>query len=376
MNEQEALERMVAPGTRRPGKYREGVIQIWVTRACDKACYSCTQGSNLAGNPGFITPALFEQACLSLKDYFGVVGMFGGNPTMHPHFERLCEIMRDIIPFEQRGLWCNSLRGKGAAARKTFNPAVSNLNVHLDREAYDEFKRDWPEAHVFGLETDSRHSPPFVAMKDVLKRECGTCAGIGSLPDSLQRHDEQHFQYCPQCDGTGKVFDESRAWDLISNCDINQHWSAMIGVFRGELRAWFCEIAGAQAMLHQDEPGYPDTGERFTEYKCYLLPNNTGYGFSSKEIPEQAIEVEWWQLPMMAFSGQVRKHCFDCGVPLRGYGQLSQADDSSTVEQTSETHADIYRPKRRDRKVEIVTDLVQLGKPLTKMIDYLGNAKR
>ena len=36
MNEQECLERMVAPGTRRPGKYREGVVQVWITRACDQ----------------------------------------------------------------------------------------------------------------------------------------------------------------------------------------------------------------------------------------------------------------------------------------------------------------------------------------------------
>ena len=79
---------------------------------------------------------------------------------------------------------------------------------------------------------------------------------------------------------------------------------------------------------------------------------------------------------MQQFAGQVRKHCHECGVPMRGYGQLSQAPDHSSGEQTSETHMDVYRPKRRDRPVEVVSELVQLGKPLDSMIDYLGNARR
>jgi hypothetical protein len=66
MNEQEALAKMVAPGDRRPTKWRGGVIQIHVTRACDLACYNCTQGSNLAGRVPFMSPAHFEQAVLSL----------------------------------------------------------------------------------------------------------------------------------------------------------------------------------------------------------------------------------------------------------------------------------------------------------------------
>jgi len=314
MNEQQALQKMIAPGTPRPGKYRSGVIQIWVTRACDKSCFGCTQGSNLAGSPGMITPSQFEQAVLSLKEYWGVVGMFGGNPATHPQFELLCSILARHIPKEQRGLWCNNPRGKGKIMRETFNPAVSNLNVHLDHEAYKEFKQDWPECGPVGLTTDSRHSPPFVAMKDV-------------------------------------IAEEEERWRLISDCDINKHWSAMIGVFRGEPRAWFCEIAGAQAMLHQHEPDYPDTGLR--------------------------VEPFWWKRQMHEFAHQVRKHCHECSVPLRGYGELARASDEFGVEQTSVTHQDIYRPKHQHRRVEVVTELVQLGMgKLNKFTHYLQNSSK
>jgi hypothetical protein len=330
MNEQEALARMVAPGTPRPGKWRQGVIQIHVTRACDKACFSCTQGSNLGGKLTMISLENFEKACVSLKDYFGVVGVFGGNPAMHPKFKTLCEILRKHIPYEQRGLWCNNPLGKGVAMKATFNPAVSNLNVHLDEAAYGEFKRDWPQSMPFGLDKDSRHSPCYVALKDV-------------------------------------VPDEGERWQLISRCDINIHWSAMLCEFRGQLRAFFCEIAGAQAMLHQWEKDYPDTG----------LPVETLYTWTDEKGESQPPKVfNWWQLPMSAFSEQVRKHCHECSVPLRGYGQLACGPETQ-VEQTSATHEKIFKPKRSLRLVQVVADRTELHEQaLARMTDYIGNAGR
>ncbi len=304
MNEQEAIQRMVAPGTKRPGKWRGGVIQVWVTRSCDKSCFSCTQGSNLGGKPGAMTPAQFEVAVKSLKGYFGVVGMFGGNPALNKDFKELCAIMREHVPYEQRGLWCNNpiTMENAQVMRETFNPAVSNLNVHLDPEAYALFRKGWPEAHPFGLDKDSRHSPPYVSMKDV---------GVS----------------------------EEERWGLISKCDINQNWSAMIGVFRGQVRAWFCEIAAAQAMLHQDEPDYPDSG---------LLVAGCAH----------ADQFAWWSLPMDFFKDQVNQHCHDCGVPLRGHGNLAQAEGG--VEQVSAAHEGVYKLKRKGRELQVVTTLDQL----------------
>src|SRR5215831_7074969 len=111
---------MKAPSDRRLGIWRGGILQIHITRACDQACFHCTQGSNLGGKPIVMSLEHFEQACDSLKDYFGVVGIFGGNPCMHPRFGEICEILRVKIPYKQRGLWTNNLRGNGAHARMTF----------------------------------------------------------------------------------------------------------------------------------------------------------------------------------------------------------------------------------------------------------------
>jgi organic radical activating enzyme len=127
MTEREALEKMIPPSKHRVGKPKGGVIQIWLTRACDKACFGCTQGSNLGGKPGMITVNQFEAACKSLTGYFGIVGVFGGNPALHPKFPEICEIARRYFPKEKLGLWCNHPKGHGKVMAHTFNPAVSTL---------------------------------------------------------------------------------------------------------------------------------------------------------------------------------------------------------------------------------------------------------
>lgn len=367
MNEQECLSKMIAPGQKRPSKpYRGGVIQVHLTRACDKSCFHCTQGSNLGGRLEFMSLDNVEIALNSLKGYWGVVGIFGGNPALHPQFEAVCGLMRSYFPQEQCGLWCNNpmTESKAKAMQKTFNPSVSNLNVHMDPEAWRRFREWWPESRPFGLDKDSRHSPCYVAMKDVLKKDCPECLGIGRDPGYYDVSD------CRDCGGTGTIYDEGEAWRLISNCDINKNWSAMIGQFRGQARAWFCEIAGAQAMLHQDDPAYPDTG---------LTMNNDGL------VQGQYDTYQWWRLGMDWFAGQVRKHCHECSVPLQGYGELANACEDAELsaghpvgkEQVSVTHQAIYKPKRKGRSVELVVLRSQLDEgKIEQMTRYLQNASK
>jgi hypothetical protein len=346
MTEAECLEKMIAPGQKRPWvSWRQGCIQILVTQMCDKACMGCTQGSNLAGPKWFMTPDQFRLACKSLKGYFGVVGMFGGNPAISPHFIEYCRIMREEIPQPQRGLWCNNpiTLANAKAMKETFNPAHSNLNVHMDHKAYALFKEGWPGSMPFGLDRDSRHSPPWVAMKDL---------------DALPVFDKNH-RLIAEMENT-----EENRLSLIADCDINQKWSASIGVFRGELRAWFCEIAMAQSIRHQDDPDYPDTG---------VDPTVGWSGFGGHNGPRQS--SAWWELPMHAYASQVRKHCHECSVPLRGHGELALSKDGD--EQTSKTHAPVFKPKKVGRGVELVTTLGQLhtGK-INHSTHYIQNASK
>lgn len=306
MNKHEALSQMIPPGTQRPGKWMNGVMQIHLNRACDLGCSNCTQGSQFGGKSDFITLQNFELALQSMEGYFGLIGIFGGNPALHPQFDEICAILRSYFPKEKCGIWCNHPRGNGDIMRKTFNPSMSNLNVHLRQEAYDEFKRDWPESHPFGLDKDSRHSPVHGNMS----------------------------KFVP---------DESDRWRLISNCDINRHWSAMLCQFRGGLRAFFCEIAGSQAILNQNNPDYPDTG----------MPVSKG----------------WWRKPMEDFENQVEFHCHRCLVPLRGHGALAQQEHQTTI---TEEYAHL-KPKGSSHLLQILGQDDDVHSESTrKVVEYLG----
>ena len=304
-----ALDKMIPPGRPRKGKFRSGVIQIHLTRACDLSCCNCTQGSQFGGKSPMISPEVFEVAVESLKGYFGVVGIFGGNPAIHPQFEYLCEILRKHIPREQCGLWCNNPLGKGKAMRLTFNPSISNLNCHMKPEAFSEFKRDWPESCPFGLAGDSSHSPVHVSMEKL-------------------------------------VPSEEERWNLISDCDINKHWSAMICQFRDEPRAFFCEVAGGQAVLNQFNPDYPDTGVK--------------------------VDAEWWKQPMKHFEDQVLTHCHQCSVPLRLKGSLAQTD---SVTQISEEYSHLKLKGSGKQLIQLNTPEDVDSKRVSKVTHYMQNAE-
>lgn len=311
MDEIEMLSRMVPPGHERPRRWRGGIMQIQITRACDKSCFHCTQASNLAGKPAMMTLEQFEQACDSLQGYTRVVGIFGGNPCMHPQFEEICHIFRDKFPFEQRGLWSNHPRGKAAICAETFNPQHSNLNVHLDREAYSEFYYGWPDCQPYlkGLRQDSRHGSPFVSREDI---------GLS----------------------------EEEIMEGTATCEVNHEWSALLGVVQGELKAFVCELMYTLSVLHEEDPNWLQTG--------------------------MAPDVGWWRRPISDFADQVRQNCRHCGMPNKSFGQLAQGGEH---EQVSKTHQPWFRPKIKDRLVQLVTNRDEiLEGALPSAIQYIENS--
>lgn len=303
---------MKAPGDHRKGIWRNGVLQIKVTNACDLDCKNCSVAVGLAKKLHrifWMSPDQFRAALRSLKGYFGVIGMFGGNPCIHPRFEDLCAIFREEVPDQdQRGLWSDKLFGHGKLCRATFSPAHSNLNVHGRSDAWAEIKRDWPEARPLaaslgnGREDPSQHAPIWATMGDL-------------IPDETER------------------------WKLIGSCYVNQTWSAEITLVDGQLAAYFCEIAATQAEL---------------------------YGDASRGM---AVLPGWWRRPMADFEAQARHYCNRCGVPLNG--RKVKASDEEAAEDYSAAHAPLFLTIE-GRPLRLVTDRAQIegGTPATK---YLSN---
>lgn len=202
-------------------------IQIEITNHCNLSCAACTRHAGHQRDKYFMTKEMFIDCLLSLTGFEGIVGIMGGEPTLHPDFQELMEIYQMMIPKERRGLWTN----------------MANWKRH-EKVILETFLQD--RDHM--LKNDhkaegSLHHPLLVAIKDV-------------------------------------VPDEVEMWRLIHDCPYQNRWSASIN-HKG---AFFCEVAAAQDVLFAGPGGWeirPDwwkkrNGMEFREQIDRYCPNCGG----------------------------------------------------------------------------------------------------
>jgi hypothetical protein len=174
------------------------IIQIDITNVCTDMCSNCTRfcGHYAKSKLFFMDQDYFQIALQTLEDFDGIVGIIGGEPTLHPKFEILCNsIALSKRPIEKIGLWSNT-RGNFykylELIKQTFG--YFNLNDHVTNEIL--------------------HTPILVASIDCIQ-------------------------------------DISEREKYIDNCWLQLSWSASINP-KG---AYFCEVAGALALLFNGPDG-------------------------------------------------------------------------------------------------------------------------
>src|SRR5574343_539426 len=87
------------------------IIQIDITNLCTNSCSNCTRfcGHYTKDKIFFMDKDYFISALKSLKDFDGIVGIIGGEPTLHPLFVEFCQIFKELRPdIGKRGLWSNT----------------------------------------------------------------------------------------------------------------------------------------------------------------------------------------------------------------------------------------------------------------------------
>lgn len=202
-------------------RHGNDIIQVVITTACDRNCSNCTQLLPFRKDYRFMSPECFAQAIGSLREWPGIVALFGGNPCVHPMFGEFCRMLADTIAPEHRGLWTNNVFKHGAIAAETFSQGRLNLNAHGDAEAYAEMNRWFPGKVITG--SDTQHSMH---------------AGI-----LVDRHD------LGMTDGE---------WvSRRERCDINQKWSGAVVQRDGKPYAYFCEVAAALDGVRHENHGVP-----------------------------------------------------------------------------------------------------------------------
>lgn len=212
-----------------------GTIQIDVTNACTLQCSNCTRFCGNHKKPFFMDYEDYKKAVNSLDGFNGVTGMMGGEPTLHPEFERfvlylqqkfgkrkrenrLLYPQKDFI-WEIRRRECESCvtreRADGSRYVKSHGPGLwSNMSASYLK--YYEIIQDTFEVQYLNDHMNpSYHQPGLFSRKDL------------GIPDE---------EWIPMRDA----------------CWIQNEWSATITP-KG---AFFCEIAGALDMLFNGPGGW------------------------------------------------------------------------------------------------------------------------
>lgn len=175
-------------------------IHIEITNGCSLQCSQCTRFVGHHKKPFFMDLDMVEKAAQSLEGYPGQIGIMGGEPTLHPQFKEICELVQKLVPNRrQRSLWTNGLKWEQykEIIEQTFDPDHIIYNDHKDMEV-------------------GYHQPLLVAAEEILD-------------------------------------DRELMWRLIGNCWVQWRWSASITPRGG----FFCEVAAAMDHLFDGPGGYP-----------------------------------------------------------------------------------------------------------------------
>ena len=177
------------------------LIQIVVTHACPFKCSHCSQMVPHQHNNNTMSLDEIENALYTLRDYPGHIGLFGGEPTIHPNFEEICKLYQKYIPVKaRRELW------------------TMGYNFDRYRNLIDE--TFYPELVAYNEHEESQpcwHQPVNIAVDEVFNGEVTGCI-------------------CK---------DDAIMETVINNCWVDRRWSAAIT----KHGAFFCEIAAARAMI-------------------------------------------------------------------------------------------------------------------------------
>ena len=201
---------------------RHKIIQIELTNACPHGCSNCTRFCSHVRKPFFMDYTTFRKAVFSLRDFPGMVGIMGGEPTLHPDFEGFVEFYADHIGPGEKSVNGRAPIHDFSAYRER---RLSGLNV----------KR--------GLWTSlgDRYYQHYELIQEVFDYQC------------INDHVNQGFHQALLISRKSLGLEDEEWIKLRNNCWVQRLWSSSITP-KG---AFFCEVAAAMDMLFNGPGGWP-----------------------------------------------------------------------------------------------------------------------
>ena len=200
---------------------QQKIIQIDITNACPHKCSHCTRFTSHIAKPCFMDGATFRKAVVSLESFPGMVGIMGGEPTIHPEFARFVEFYAEHI---------------GTGRLDWGRRPIADFAAYRNRQLAN-------VKHRRGLWTSlgPAYYKHFELIQEVFPYQC------------INDHTNpgQHQALLITRKELGIADDQ---WHVLRDaCWVQDLWSASITP-KG---AFFCEVAGALDMLYDGPGGWP-----------------------------------------------------------------------------------------------------------------------
>ena len=273
------------------------IIEIDITNACDKRCSNCTRLCGHHKKPYFMDFDTFKRAVDSLDGYQGIRSIMGGEPTLHPEFERFIRYLGSKFPKHENPL---------IYPQKEFIKQIHRVELDNFEMINDGIERiDIVGAGMFSNMGVS-YKKHYETISDIMPFQ--------GLNDHLNPVYHQSALITRKDLG---ILDED--WFRLRDaCWLQNEWSAGITP-KG---AFFCEVAGVLDMLFNGPGGW-------------------------------IIEPEWWKRTPNEFGDQLH-WCEFCGFALDTFTRNSAEE----IDDVSQTMYDMLKavdsPKLKTGRVNLV----------------------
>ena len=212
------------------------IIQIELTNACVHECSNCTRFCGHHKKNFFMDWDTYKRAVDSLKDFKGTIGIMGGEPTLHPEFDRFVHYLHDQIKYKKTKN--NFIKPSEDFIKKIHQQEIENRKIH--KNVYGKDKNAVYGAGLWSALVPTYYQH-FELIQDVFRIQV--------------LNDHSHVMYhSPILFSRKDMGIDDAAWtEIRDNCWAQQNWSASITP-KG---AFFCEIAAAMDILFDGPGGIP-----------------------------------------------------------------------------------------------------------------------
>lgn len=252
------------------------IIEIDITNACDRTCSNCTRMCGHQKKSFFMDFETFKRAVDSLDGYQGIRSIMGGEPTLHPEFERFAAYLGSKFPKRENPY---------IYPQKEFIKQVHRVELDNFQIIHDHLDR----IDVVGPGMFSNMGPGYKKNYEIIS---------DVMPfQGLNDHTNKEYHQANLITRKELGIPDDEWVKLRDKCWLQNEWSASItpkGCF-------FCEIAGVLDMILDGPGGWP-------------------------------IEPGWWKKTPEEFGDQLH-WCELCGFALNTFTRdpSEEIDDVSPV---------------------------------------------